>query len=130
VEAIINLARTSFIVVLLTFAAIYFTSDANSLVLDPIERMLEKVKLIAANPLSAASDDMDQAGIMSVMQNIEDQNQQDKKKSGPPKAQYETLLLEKAITKIGHLLAIGFGEAGSAIIANNMSSGGDLNPMM
>lgn len=31
--------------------------------------------------------------------------------------------------KIGHLLALGFGEAGSKIIADNMSSGGDLNPM-
>ena len=32
--------------------------------------------------------------------------------------------------KIGHLLAIGFGEAGSKIIADNMTEGGDLNPMM
>ena len=32
--------------------------------------------------------------------------------------------------KIGHLLAIGFGEAGSKIIADNMTKGGDLNPMM
>jgi hypothetical protein len=39
-------------------------------------------------------------------------------------------LLEKAIVKIGHLLALGFGEAGSKIIASNMSSGGDINPMM
>jgi class 3 adenylate cyclase len=28
------------------------------------------------------------------------------------------------------LLALGFGEAGSGIIAKNMSGGGDLNPMM
>jgi hypothetical protein len=28
------------------------------------------------------------------------------------------------------LLALGFGEAGSGIISKNMSSGGDLNPMM
>ena len=32
--------------------------------------------------------------------------------------------------KIGHLLAIGFGEAGSKIIADNMTDGGDLDPMM
>lgn len=30
---------------------------------------------------------------------------------------FETAILEKAITKIGHLLALGFGEAGSEIIA-------------
>lgn len=28
------------------------------------------------------------------------------------------------------MLALGFGEAGSKIIAANMSSGGDINPMM
>jgi len=39
-------------------------------------------------------------------------------------------VLEKAIVKIGHLLAIGFGEAGSGIISKNMTGGGDLNPMM
>jgi class 3 adenylate cyclase len=28
------------------------------------------------------------------------------------------------------LLALGFGEAGSGIIAQNMNTGGDLNPML
>ena len=42
----------------------------------------------------------------------------------------ETAILEQAISKISHLLSLGFGEAGSAIIAQNMSSGGDLNPML
>lgn len=42
----------------------------------------------------------------------------------------ETVLLEAAITKIGHLLALGFGEAGSAIIGNNMTGEGELNPMI
>lgn len=46
------------------------------------------------------------------------------------KAKYETVILEKAIVKIGHLLALGFGEAGSEIIASNISSGCDLDPMM
>jgi len=35
---------------------------------------------------------------------------------------YETVILERTITKIGALLAVGFGEAGSKIIANNFSS--------
>jgi hypothetical protein len=34
--------------------------------------------------------------------------------------QYETEVLENTIVKIGALLALGFGEAGSAIIAHNM----------
>jgi len=43
---------------------------------------------------------------------------------------YETQVLERAIVKIGHLLALGFGEAGSGIIGQNMTSSGELNPMM
>ena len=35
------------------------------MVLDPLERMIEKVKLIAKNPLLAASDEVNEAGIMS-----------------------------------------------------------------
>jgi class 3 adenylate cyclase len=42
----------------------------------------------------------------------------------------ETVMLEAAITKIGHLLALGFGEAGSAIISKNMTGEGELNPMV
>ena len=42
----------------------------------------------------------------------------------------ETVLLEAAIMKIGHLLALGFGEAGSAIIANNITGDGDLDPLI
>ena len=42
----------------------------------------------------------------------------------------ETVLLEQTIVKIGALLALGFGEAGSKIIAENMGQGGDINPML
>jgi hypothetical protein len=38
-------------------------------------------------------------------------------------------MLEKTLSKIGALLAIGLGEAGSKIIAKNMSLDGDVNPM-
>lgn len=42
----------------------------------------------------------------------------------------ETVALEKTIVKIGALLALGFGEAGSKIIAENMKGSGDINPML
>lgn len=42
----------------------------------------------------------------------------------------ETVVLEQTIVKIGALLALGFGEAGSRIIADNMAAGGDVNPML
>lgn len=43
---------------------------------------------------------------------------------------YETVILEKLIIKTGALLAIGFGEAGSRIIAANMNQGEAVNPMI
>lgn len=42
----------------------------------------------------------------------------------------ETSILEKLIIKTGALLALGFGEAGAEIIAENMSKGGAVDPMM
>ena len=42
----------------------------------------------------------------------------------------ETSILEKLIVKLGGLLSIGFGEAGSEIIAENIKKGGSVNPML
>lgn len=38
----------------------------------------------------------------------------------------ETVILEKLIIKIGALLAVGFGEAGSEIVAKNMRKGNNI----
>ena len=122
------------------------------MVLDPLERMIEKVKIIAANPMSAASEEINNAGIYCFAYYCENEPKVKKKKkfelakvhndSGDfcdsdsdvedlkIKNLYETEALEKAIVKIGYLLALGFGEAGSGIIGQNMTSAGSLDPMM
>lgn len=64
-----GISRTIFVCIVLTIASIYFSDDANKLVLDPISRMLEKVRLIAKDPLVAASDEVEAAGVLSVMYN-------------------------------------------------------------
>lgn len=51
--SIINICSTLFVCAVLLFGALAFASDANSLVLEPIERMILKVNLIAKNPLAA-----------------------------------------------------------------------------
>lgn len=38
----------------------------------------------------------------------------------------ETYILEQTIIKIGQMLALGFGEAGSEIIGENIRKGGDM----
>jgi len=47
VESIINLCRTLFICIVLSLASIYFTRDSQHFVLDPLERMIEKIKLLS-----------------------------------------------------------------------------------
>jgi hypothetical protein len=54
----VSICRTVFVCVVLTIASIFFSDDANKLVLNPIERMLEKVKMISEDPLKAASDEV------------------------------------------------------------------------
>mmetsp|Transcript_32835 Transcript_32835/g.32063 ORF Transcript_32835/g.32063 Transcript_32835/m.32063 type:complete len:164 (+) Transcript_32835:125-616(+) len=63
----------------------------------------------------------------SFLQKIKDKccGKQDKQ-DGP----YETVILEQTIIKIGALLALGFGEAGTKIIAENMAHTGDVDPMV
>ena len=67
IQSILSISRTIFVCVVLSVASIMFTSDANRLLLSPIERMLEKVKLIAKDPLAAASDEVDNAGVLSML---------------------------------------------------------------
>lgn len=87
--------------------------------------MLEKVKLLAKNPLAAASDEIETAAGLYTTAAA----QENKGKKHNDDAKYETAILERAIVKIGHLLALGFGEAGSKILASNIGTSGDLNPM-
>ena len=65
-ESVINIARTLFVTVVLAVASAHFGNQTNRLVLGPIERMLEKVRLIATNPLAAASDQVEMAGALSM----------------------------------------------------------------
>ena len=57
--------------VLLCSSAILFSKDSNELVLNPIERMLTKVKLISANPLEAARISEDEAVAEEELKNIQ-----------------------------------------------------------
>lgn len=106
-----------------------FSSTANTLVINPIENMIEKVKKIATNPLEAAQEEENQTLAMEKLLEEEKKKKKDKK-IATKEAPYETVILESTIVKIGALLAIGFGEAGSAIISKNMEKSGEVDPMM
>lgn len=95
----INIGRTVFICLVLAFGALLFSLDANNLVLRPLERMIAKINRIALSPLSVKREALKEHKDKNLM---------------------ETTVLENAITKLGTLLALGFGDAGATIIAANI----------
>jgi len=89
----------------------FFLSDVNRLVIGPIERLVDLVRKISANPLGVEYKVLGaDEGFLEGL---------------------ETTVLLTTITKIGALMRVGFGEAGASVIARNLaeSSGGRLNLM-
>jgi len=110
-EALFSIYTTSFVIVLLIFGTYFFSNDVNRLVIRPIERLVDLVRKISANPLGVEYKMMgEKEGFLEGM---------------------ETTVLLTTITKIGGLMKVGFGEAGANVIAKNLadSSGGRLNLM-
>ena len=123
----LGICRTIFVCFVLAAGALFFSKDANDLVISPIEAMIQKVNRIARNPLEAAQEEENEALAMEKAKAEEEKGKSKKeKKEGP----YETVILEQTIIKIGALLALGFGEAGAKIIADNMANTGDVDPMI
>mmetsp|Transcript_33782 Transcript_33782/g.40808 ORF Transcript_33782/g.40808 Transcript_33782/m.40808 type:complete len:903 (+) Transcript_33782:122-2830(+) len=108
-QAILNILKTLFVCIVLGLGAWLFNRDANNLVIYPLERMIDKVKIMAKNPMAKFAQDTSN-----------DDGEQ----------QFETKILENSFVKVCSLLSVGFGDAGAEIIAENMSSGGDLDPMI
>jgi hypothetical protein len=55
--AALNICKTIFVCIVIAIGTIYFTKDANELIVIPIERMIDRVKRIAKNPLSVGEND-------------------------------------------------------------------------
>ncbi|KAI7843293.1 hypothetical protein COHA_003125 [Chlorella ohadii] len=116
IQGWLGIGRTTFIIVILLLGAVIFIRDTERLVLRPLERMVQLVREVSENPLAKVA----KTASVAV-------ESKDGKKA--PKAM-ETQVLEQSIHKICSLLSVGFGEAGAEVIADNIKSGGDLNPMV
>ena len=114
--ALFNIFKTIIVMSIIVYGTVNFQRDAQTLVLDPINRMVTVVHTLSENPLANTSV-------------IAGAHSEENKKKSQEYEHYETILLEKTIVKIGGLLQIGFGAAGSAIIGKNMKAGA-LNPMV
>eukprot|EP00440_Ansanella_granifera_P046420 gb/GFBE01050273.1/.p1 GENE.gb/GFBE01050273.1/~~gb/GFBE01050273.1/.p1 ORF type:complete len:1006 (+),score=225.91 gb/GFBE01050273.1/:1-3018(+) len=138
-----NMMLTFFICIVLTVASMQFSKDSNVLVLQPVESMIAKVNAIRDNPLAAmkiADDEFKGEEIKKHRQNAKSPLESALTRyhlgflfrcsrafmqwwsgsKGGSDAMMETAVLEKTIIKLGSLLALGFGEAGASIVADNM----------
>lgn len=103
-QAVVNFLQVAVVIVVLAASSALFSKDSQELVVRPLEKMTDLVRRLASNPLAQIEDG----------------------KGG----EMETDFVESALKKFGKLLQIAFGEAGAGIIANNLSGGGELNPMV
>lgn len=129
-QAGMSMLKTFFICLVLTAGSIMFSKDTNELVLEPLENMIRTVKNIAKNPLLAVQEE-EKSQVMkeSALESKNLGTQQDLNKANA--RMLETEMLEQLIIKIGALMALGFGEAGSEIIAKNMQqSKGEVDPLV
>mmetsp|Transcript_56682 Transcript_56682/g.132463 ORF Transcript_56682/g.132463 Transcript_56682/m.132463 type:complete len:997 (+) Transcript_56682:111-3101(+) len=132
-EAGLSILQTLFICFAVGVGAMTFSKDANELLLNPIERMIEKMETIKDNPLEAMRlgdlefrrEEVDEARFREKLEKMSRPWQilykyRHAKKHKEP---METVMLEKTIIKLGGLLALGFGEAGAEVIGQNMKVG-------
>mmetsp|Transcript_99008 Transcript_99008/g.178780 ORF Transcript_99008/g.178780 Transcript_99008/m.178780 type:complete len:979 (-) Transcript_99008:249-3185(-) len=128
-----NLSITFFIMILLIGGSLTFSYDANRLVLQPVEKMIERVEAIRSRPLLAMKMADDEFRVEEMKKVKLEKREKDKVKkffmdivaavcfSNDGAELMETVILEKTIIKLGSLLALGFGEAGADVIGKNMS---------
>jgi len=135
-ESIFSLLTVAFVCVALCVSSLFFSNDANTLVLYPVENMISKVETIRDNPLMAmkmADEEFKMEELNRAMlkraQSMRESRKWSKwfafvnhffKKTPPSNEIMETVILEKTIIKLGSLLALGFGEAGANIIEHNI----------
>lgn len=98
----------------------------NTYILTPIENMLKKIETITENPINAASIQEKEAFVWHKLYSTN----KDALLLKEEQKEFETSQLEEIIVKIGALLAIGFGEAGSNIISANINNSNAINPII
>eukprot|EP00427_Karlodinium_veneficum_P008349 CAMPEP_0169086980 /NCGR_PEP_ID=MMETSP1015-20121227/13993_1 /TAXON_ID=342587 /ORGANISM="Karlodinium micrum, Strain CCMP2283" /LENGTH=977 /DNA_ID=CAMNT_0009147191 /DNA_START=157 /DNA_END=3087 /DNA_ORIENTATION=- len=129
-EAGYNLLVTFFVCLVLCLASICFSKDANTLVLEPVEQMISKVESIRDHPLAAIKMADEEFRLEELKKEAQDIDRKDRmlqmfkafiECKSERQEVMETVILDKTIIKLGTLLALGCGEAGSDIVSNNMS---------
>lgn len=120
----LTIVLTSIICIILILGGYVFSKITSDLVITPVEDMIMKIQEITKDPLKAAHEEEEKFLYQELDEKNDHRNETKnledvkRKKDGDPPM--ETQVLESQLTKIGALLALGFGEAGASIIAKNM----------
>ena len=112
-EAYLSLLKTTFILFIIMISALLISKDATALVLQPLESIMLKVSEMAEDPFQILKFSEIEAAV--------------KEKGKKNKIMYETMILDNAITKIGALLLLGFGEAGTSLLSDMIGKGGSID---
>lgn len=102
--------------------------------------MIERVNQITNDPLSAVHEEEERLLIEALRHGFGDDEdfisdldsdvEEKAKEKCEEKHLMETDILEQTLYKLGALMAIGYGEAGSRMIGENMSKGDYINPLL
>ena len=104
-EAIISIARTIMVCILLTVSSYIINRDSTRLVLDPIERMIERIRIVAKNPMALCSEEeIESEGALAMIQSKN--KKKDKNKKEVDAQQNETAFLESSLFTLGRLLGL------------------------
>ncbi len=96
IQAVLDLLNTVMICLIFLISIFSLNKNMSVLVLNPLERMISKIKKVTLNPLQALK-------IKTVFIKKDEKN--------------ETLFIEQSLEKISELLVLGFGQAGCKIIS-------------
>jgi hypothetical protein len=102
IDAILGLLSVVLLSMVMLVSIYLFNRDMYKMILNPLERLITKLKKVAQDPIGAFKSSWDQ-GPSNTVSNKESSN--------------ETILIENAIYKISELLVLGFGQAGAKIIS-------------
>ena len=126
VGAILNIIRTLFICCIVLGGSLWFGRRIHVLMIQPIERMIEKVTLLIQKPQKIkerAFIKQEEDFIKGIK--LEDDADMDEDEGKKKKEELETVRIESAINKIGILLGVGFGDAGTNLINLYLSKEGE-----
>lgn len=122
-DAILNIIRTFYICAILLGGSALFSISTYNLIIRPIERMTEKVIDVIERPQQVKETAfIEQEELEAQRDMINNEDGEDKEVEEEKKKQsMETVIVEDAIKKIGILLGVGLGEAGSSLIESYLT---------